>query len=642
VSKLRARLESLGAVRLREFKASPPAPSRHHDILVVLGSAALWAALFAWLAVQRYLAGGAHAEDLGFTDQVLNNFLGGQLFRMSIYASATWNTELDISRLARPDSLLAFHFEPMLLLLVPLYALGGGAAALLTLQALAVAAGAVPAYSLGRLASGSSLAGIALAAAYLLSPFGQWAVLADFHTSTLAAPLLLLAVERLVVKNAPLQALAACALAATAREDVGLVVALLGFTVLLRQWRVDLARSLPARWRKRRSLPKDSARPEDSVSLRLTGVLLILLGLGSTAVAALVIRAYSGGVSPFAMRYGDSSPGALLRPSVLDFATTLLLSGGWLGLLSPLAMLPALPSLALNGLSASPWMAAGKAHYSALVLPFVVVGAAAGLYRLRARPRLVQLAGTALVLTAATTYLREGTGPLGANYAPAYITEHATQAASVAASLPPDTAVSASSSLVPRLTTRPRVYVFPAVLDAEYVFIDLQASPAPTSAGDVFLRVQTLLAEGGWQVETANDGLLLLRRAPDSQPTHVRALSLSEQPRAPTGQSVGTYYDGRVSLLSADLVPSPDGALDVDGPRWILRTVFRPEEPLPSGTRFDFWLELRDGQDIHVWDVADAWWNPPENWTPHQPVVISIRDVPVRQFVSWQVVFSRR
>src|SRR5439155_2067563 len=58
--------------------------------------AGAWGAGFAWLALVRHLAGGSHAEDLGFTDQVLANFLRGQWFRMSIYQGATWNTELDL------------------------------------------------------------------------------------------------------------------------------------------------------------------------------------------------------------------------------------------------------------------------------------------------------------------------------------------------------------------------------------------------------------------------------------------------------------------------------------------------------------------------------------------------------------------
>jgi uncharacterized membrane protein len=602
----------------------------------------VWAAEFGWLAVQRHLAGGTHAEDMGFTDQVLANFLRGQFFRMSIYQGATWNTEIDIARLARPDSLLAFHFEPMLLLLAPLYAIGGGGVSLLIVQAAAVAAGAVPAYRLGAFATRSSTAGLAVAAAYLLSPLGQWAVLADFHTSSLAAPLLLLAVERIVVGHAPRQGLAVALLAVTAREDVALAVGALGVAVLLYQ---------------RRPQAQSAHRPR-------LGLALVALGAGWTILAAVVIRKYSGGVFPFDVRYGTTlgaglgaTLAALLRPSVLANLGTLGLSGGWLGLLSPFALLPALPSLALNALSTSPWMAAGKAHYSSLILPFIAIGASAGLWRLsrcsNVMPRILplrdgvspaHLGSAALVLTGLLGYALEGAGPLGANYAPAQVTDHAQRAAVLADRLPADATISASSALVPRLSRRPHVYVFPAVLDADYVFLDLLSSPAPTSAGDVYLRVQGLLADGGWQVETADDGLVILQRSADDLP--VDAVDLSRV-MGPTNDDtaarpIGSYLDGQVSLLSAALVPSPDGAVDVDGPRWILRTTWRAEQQLPGGTHVDFWLDQRDGQPVHVWDIAALWWNPPERWTPGQAVTVDIADVPLHQFLSWQAVWTPR
>ncbi|HLZ27774.1 MAG TPA: DUF2079 domain-containing protein [Chloroflexota bacterium] len=624
----------------------------------VLALALAWAAGFGWLAVQRHLAGGSHAEDLGFTDQVLANFLRGQFFRMSIYQGATWNTEIDLSRVARPDSLLAFHFEPMLLLLVPLYALGGGAVLLLIVQAIAVAAGALPAYRLGAYTSGSVAGGVAVAVAYLLSPLGQWAVLADFHTSTLAAPLLVLAVERLVVKQSAIQALAVAAMAASAREDVGLAIAALGLVLLVRP---------PSSWRFPSSPPYAAARlPSDELSVttnrhadrhaqaekRHAGVMwtsqnghlaLIGLGVGSTILGALVIRSYSGGVSPFDVRYGatlGAGPGAALaalgRPTVLGALGTLALSGGWLGLLSPLALLPALPALALNALSASPWMAAGKAHYSSLILPFITVGAAAGLQRLRAHRARMQLAAAALTLTSAVGYVLAGAGPLAGNYAPPLVTEHALRAQALADSLPPNAVVSASSALVPRISRRPSVYVFPAVLDAEYVFLDVQSSPAPTSAGDTFLRVRALLADGGWTPDAAADGLLLLRRVPNAPPMDIADLPHTSKPRDETAQPLTTYLDGRVRLLSATLMPSPDAAIDVDGPRGRLHTLWRAEQPLPTGTHLDFWLDLRDGQRLHVWDIAPLWWDPPDRWTPGETVAVDVPDVPMRQFLSWQ------
>ena len=637
MSQLRTGLEPVSRPAATHETASPlaaaawsAAPAAHQAryarlpwcFLAVVSLAAGWAGEFGWLALQRHFAGGSHAEDLGFTEQVLANFLRGQWFRMSIYQGATWNTEIDLGRIARPDSLLAFHFEPMLLLLVPLYALGG-ISLVLVLQAVAVAAGAWPAYRLGRYGARSQAAGLAVAAAYLLSPLGQWAVLADFHTSILAAPLLLLAVERLVVKKSNLQALIAGGLATTAREDVGLVLAALGLVMIMRG-----ALAVP-RWRE----------------MWLPGLAFFGLGLGASILGALVIRTYNGGL-PFDSRYAETvgrgfgaSLAALERPEVVGYARLLLASGGWLGLLDPLALVPALPGLALNGLSSSPWMAAGKAHYSGLVLPFIVIGAAAGLRRVRSKTSLVHTLSAGLVLSSAFVYVLEGSGPFGGNYAPARLTAHSFGAASLAQNLPPEAVVSASSALVPRLSGREHVYVFPAVLDADYIYVDLEASPSPTSAGDVFKRIQSLLSGGGWQIQDADDGLVLLQRVSDAPPV---ALSPLPAEVANTGftEASQTSNGGPISLVSAELVPAADGAVDVDGPRWVLRTTWRTEQALPRGTRLDFWLSLRDGQQVHVWDIAPLWWNPPEQWPAGQPVTIDVPDVPVRQFVSWQATFS--
>ena len=127
---------------------------------------------------------------------------------------------------------------------------------------------------------------------------------------------------------------------------------------------------------------------------RRTGVAFVVMGALWTLVCLLVLRMYGGPDSAFAGRYADSIgsglPGvlqALTRPSMLGYAGVLVLSGGWLGLLAPIALLPALPSLAINGLSSSAWMASGQAHYSGLVLPFVVLAAADGLRRVGRRRR---------------------------------------------------------------------------------------------------------------------------------------------------------------------------------------------------------------------------------------------------------------
>ena len=129
MSQLRSGLEFVGSPaaagalarpRLQLSSAALALLRTHAAAFATAAAIATWVILFSYLSIARHLAGGSHAEDLGFTDQVIWNFLRGQWFRMSLYNGATWNTELDLSQLARPDSLLAFHVEPMLLAFVPL------------------------------------------------------------------------------------------------------------------------------------------------------------------------------------------------------------------------------------------------------------------------------------------------------------------------------------------------------------------------------------------------------------------------------------------------------------------------------------------------------------------------------------------
>jgi len=190
--------------------------------------------------------------------------------------------------------------------------------------------------------------------------------------------------------------------------------------------------------------------------------------------------------------------------------------------------------------------------------------------------------------------------------------------------VPADASVSASTALVPRLSSRSHVYVFPAVQDADYVFLDLQSTPAPTSARDVYVRVSDLQASGGWRTRVNDDGLLLLERDATAVATQIESEAVDPSITLATP-----------TLIAASLVPPPDGAVDVDGPRWILRTTWRIATPLPAGTRPTFRIDLAGGDQLRVWDVADLWWNPPDRWRPGESVTVDVPNVPMRRFSSW-------
>ncbi len=107
---------------------------------------------------------------------------------------------------------------------------------LLVTQALAVATGAIPVYLLGRRHLRSDWAAAGFGLAYLLHPATQWLVLDDFHPVALATPLLLwgfwfLDSDRLVAFGV------VAALACLTKEQIGLVVAVMGLWYALRPGR---------------------------------------------------------------------------------------------------------------------------------------------------------------------------------------------------------------------------------------------------------------------------------------------------------------------------------------------------------------------------------------------------------------------
>src|SRR5207247_7114532 len=103
--------------------------------------------------------------------------------------------------------------------------------------------------------------------------------------------------------------------------------------------------------------PAESRSAQPARAQWTTGFALVGLGLCASILGAVVIRSYNGGL-PFHARYAEtvgqgfgSSLAALQRPGVLGYAQILLASGGWLGLMAPVALVHALTSLALTALS---------------------------------------------------------------------------------------------------------------------------------------------------------------------------------------------------------------------------------------------------------------------------------------------------
>ena len=313
-------------------------------------------------AILRYETFKAGAFDLGNMDQVLWNTIHGRFFQFTNQAIDWYG----------PPTRLAIHFEPILLPLSLLYAFHADPRILLIFQTLVLVSGALPVFLLTRryIPEWPIFAPL-MATAYLLSPALLGLNIFDFHPVSLATPLLLFAILALTYKHY-VWFLLACIFACMCKEDIPLSVALLGILVI---WKYKLP--------------------------RLGTVLLIGGLLWSLLAFKVIIPHFYPGVQAnnYWYRYEalGSSPGAAIANLVIHpwllfttffsldrfyYLVGLVRSVGFLPLLAPVWLLPALPSLAVNLLSTDPLLYSGVYHYNAALIPFVMVSAIHGTRRL--------------------------------------------------------------------------------------------------------------------------------------------------------------------------------------------------------------------------------------------------------------------
>ena len=135
---------------------------------------------FGTLSVLKHEAFQTHAADLGNMDQPIWNTLHGRFVD---------ETKDDGTQAPR----LTDHFEPIFALVSLTFLLYDDAKAILILQTVVIALGALPVFWLARDELESQLAGLAFAVVYLLFPALQAANMTEFHAVPLAVSPLLFA-----------------------------------------------------------------------------------------------------------------------------------------------------------------------------------------------------------------------------------------------------------------------------------------------------------------------------------------------------------------------------------------------------------------------------------------------------------------
>ncbi|MGD9148409.1 MAG: DUF2079 domain-containing protein, partial [Anaerolineae bacterium] len=438
----------------------------------------LFAFYYGLLALQKHDA-LVTSIDLANANNTLWNTLNGQPFRMTTHGNMS--------------SRLAMHLEPLLLALVPLYALVPSPKTLLLVQAVVLALAAVPLYLLATEALDNAWLALIFPLLYLLSPAVHNAALADFHAvalGVLPALAALLALWRGHTRAALLFAF----LALLAREDYGLWLAALAAI----GW-----------WRTRNR----------SSGIGPIWIAVGLFGLAWFAFALLLLAPIftegQGSVFWERYRFWLEGPQAWLEQGLLlekgRYLLLLLLMGGAGALLAPLWILPALPALGLNLLSNYPLPVTLDAYYSVLVFPMLLAASAIGLGAMRSRGlgvRGLAVALVVLLVAALWVHLSEGRSPLVPGFRPPQRTLHSQTLPEVLATLPADAPLSATAAVSPHASGRELIRLFPRRKNAAYAVVDVyqDRTSHPVSARRRLLR----LVDGDWGIRAGKHGFLVL------------------------------------------------------------------------------------------------------------------------------------
>jgi len=420
-------------------------------LAAVLVMAACYFALYATLSIYRFANFRAPGVDIAIFDQavwLLSRFEG---FTSTI----------------RGMNIFGDHFAPILFMLAPLYWVKGNVQALLVVQTAALALGALPLYLVARDRLESRPLALVVAGAYLAYPALGHMNLFDFHPETIALCFLLFAVLALERRRFG-WVYALCLGALFCKEDMALAVFVLGLIVYFRYDR-----------RAGRIIAAGTAL------YLLVVVLLVIPALGPEGFQ------YSGRLTQFGDTPLEAVRNFFLRPlrtlgivltrQNLGYALALLAPVAFLCLLSPVLLLPALPAFAINIISDLPEQHTILFHYTAAIVPFVFVALVFGLRKVVVwsggafRQRFVR--GTVAFVLAASAFAGAfylGPSPLAETWTRARYSSdrHIDTMREGLSVIPPDASVSAQIYLLPHLSARRDIYMFPQpfidLVDREY------------------------------------------------------------------------------------------------------------------------------------------------------------------------------
>ncbi|MBV9710892.1 MAG: DUF2079 domain-containing protein [Ktedonobacteraceae bacterium] len=673
--------------RLYLYPAPEPMPHRRFFWLamgLVTLAAIAFSTYFIVYLVSMQNAFQLNAEDMGIMDQAIWSTVHGQVLHQTICNILHDSNCGGFNGVSR----FALHFEPILFPVSLFYLIWADPRTLLILQVLVVAAGAYPAFWLARLRLRNDLAAVAIALIYLLYPALQQATAIDFHAVTFTASFLLFTLYFMYTRRTVWLFVFAL-LSILCKEEIGVVIAMFGL------WSMVFQR----RWK--------------------TGLALVVIGSVTSVLAILIIIPHFSptGQPMLGVRYGAgpvqtvlglvTHPKTFLHQYLLEhnhlaYLRSLFAPGAFLPLLAPWILIMAVPSIAANLLSSDPQQYTGLFHYNAEIVPVLIFALIEAMVlilwvvqwvitRLQAQAenatsdtvsptqpapawRPVRILHIALLFAMLcfvlfTTVRRDdtffGKMPFAENFQWPTSSAHMQLAQHFIDMVPPDASISAQTKLVPHLSHRSTIYMFPygtpfdstkpasiSTGKADYVLLDLEGDVYPYYTSQEYINgVKTVLLNGDYGILAAQDGYLLLKRGlpqPGISPySALPAAQVSDPllqylllPNLPTSLCSDIYVAPKdaAKRVQATFTSPGSGSLslldyNVKSSSTINRTSgitvtteWRVNAPITTPMQFLFLMTGSDGKEYFVSnDVSQLFWCQTNTWKPGSIVRLTSR-----------------
>jgi uncharacterized membrane protein len=474
---------------------------------------------FSYLTVMRHASFGSCSHDFSIYDQLLWNAYNGYWFEVGMLN----DTRILYDLAAHGNNYNAEHFSPGFFIVYPLFLLIPSTYTLIAFHAIMGVLGAVPTFFIALKKLVSPTLAALFSIAYLVHPCTEQAIIKDIHVDTFA-PVFILAAYAFYLYGQRILFFACLLMALSMKEEISLGIMGMGLFLFFgeRDRKIGAATfALGAAW--------------------LVAVVGFIMPAFREGDAVRHLYRFSEIVpKEWGIDMNDITKADILKAMIFHphlWIATLLDGGriqGFLLLLAPYGM------LALFGRWAWLWLAPplgiamlswftiqftmeqqyGTPHLSALTVASIL-GAAWLLRRdlpesePLPRPRLgagVGLLGMAIIIF----WSQWAAFPFGGRYrAEDYrILPHNEIGYRFLEAIPQDAVVTASIELAPHLTPRRFFYMFPTMLDAEWVFLDTRAMYWPIGDVQEFEdRINDLLTNGEWGlVKPYEDGFLLFRK----------------------------------------------------------------------------------------------------------------------------------